>query len=66
MCHMHTGHVERLRACHIMEAKIMKHVLARELAKFLRKTFAVFKMKLNFLTDIVLRAQLKTVETVSS
>ena len=51
---------------HIMEAKIMKHhVLPRELANFWRKTFAVFKMKLNFLTDIVLRARLKTVQTVS-
>ena len=66
-CATCTGHVERLRACHIMEAKIMKHhVLPRELAKFWLKTFAVFKMKLNFLTDIVLRAQLRTVQTVSS
>ena len=56
-----------LRACHIMEAKIMKHhVLPRELAKFWRKTSAVFRMKRNFLRDIVLRAQLKTVQTVSS
>ena len=30
-----TGDVERLRACHLMEAKIMKrHVLPRELTKF--------------------------------
>ena len=30
-----TGQVERLRPCHIMEAKMMKyHVLPRELANF--------------------------------
>ena len=35
--------VQRLRACHIIEAKIMKyHVLPSELAKFLRKASAVF------------------------
>ena len=50
-----------------MEATIMKHhVLPRELADFGGKTFAVFKMKLNFLIDIVVRAQLKTVQPVSS
>ena len=38
------------------------HVLPCELAKFLRKAFAVFKIKLNFLTDILLRAQPKTVQ----
>ena len=42
------------------------HVLPRELAKFWQKTFPVFKTKLNFLTDIVLRAQLKTVQTENS
>ena len=53
-------------SCHIMEAKTMKHhVLPRELANFGGR-LAVFKMKLNFLTDIVVRAQLKTVQTVSS
>ena len=49
---------ERLRACDIMEAKIMKYyALSCELPNFWWKNFAIFKIKLNVLTDILLQAQ---------
>ena len=52
-------------ACDQMEAKIMKyHTLsgmsAVNLAKFQRKIFAIFMIKLSFLTDNLSQTQLKT------
>ena len=60
MCHMHRARREVEGMSHmIMEAKIMKHVLPRELVE----DFFCLQDETEFL---VLRAQLKTVQTVSS
>ena len=56
-------------ACDKMEAEIMKyHTLsgmnAVRLEKVLEEDFSIFKIKLSFLTDNLLRTQLKTTHKV--
>ena len=56
-----------LRACGTMEAETVKYpVLSEYVDKTLAEEFAIFKIKLNFLTDILLLALVKTIQKAVS
>ena len=56
-----------LRACGTMEDKIIKyHVLSGYIDKILAEELSIFKIKLSFLTDILLLAQVKIIQKAVS
>ena len=53
--------VERMRECDTMEAKMMLFEIKKLIGKVLAEEFAIFGIKLSFLTKIPLQTHLKTV-----
>ena len=58
---MCTRQVDSLRECDTMEAKMMLFEIKKLIGKVFAEEFAIFGVKLSFLTNIPLQTHLKTV-----